>query len=112
MQFSALDIIVFAVYLIVIIGIGLYVSREKKGHQKNAEDYFLAGKSLPWMDQMLYTLIITMVTIAGVSRTSSADIDDPKGIPLTALTFKTDSTFNIGAYTVITILALLYTIFW
>src|SRR5690606_21722360 len=23
-------------------------SREKKGYQKNAEDYFLAGKSLPW----------------------------------------------------------------
>jgi len=30
------------------VGIGLYVSRDKKGHQKNAEDYFLAGKSLPW----------------------------------------------------------------
>jgi len=24
------------------------VSRDKKGHQKNAEDYFLASKSLPW----------------------------------------------------------------
>jgi len=24
------------------------VSRDKKGHQKNAKDYFLAGKSLPW----------------------------------------------------------------
>jgi SSS family solute:Na+ symporter len=26
----------------------LWVSREKYGHQKNAEDYFLASKSLPW----------------------------------------------------------------
>ena len=31
-----------------IVGIGLWVSRDKDGHQKNAEDYFLAGKSLPW----------------------------------------------------------------
>ena len=23
-------------------------SRDKKGHEKNAEDYFLASKSLPW----------------------------------------------------------------
>ena len=31
-----------------ILFIGLYVSREKKGEVKSAEDYFLAGKSLPW----------------------------------------------------------------
>ncbi len=48
MQFSFLDIAVFVLYLVVIISIGLWVSREKKGHVKNTEDYFLAGKSLPW----------------------------------------------------------------
>ncbi len=48
MDFSTIDILVFASYGILIIGIGLYVSRDKKGHQKTAEDYFLAGKSLPW----------------------------------------------------------------
>ena len=48
MNFSALDITVFVVYLIVIVSMGLWVSRDKKGHEKNAEDYFLAGKSLPW----------------------------------------------------------------
>src|SRR5690625_4332763 len=48
MQFSTIDIIVFSLYCIFIIAIGLWVSRDKKGHQKNAEDYFLAGKSLPW----------------------------------------------------------------
>ncbi len=46
--FSTLDIIVFATYCLMIVGIGLYVSRDKKGHEKNAEDYFLASKSLPW----------------------------------------------------------------
>ena len=43
-----LDTIVFSAYCLLIVGIGLWVSRDKKGHQKNAEDYFLAGKSLPW----------------------------------------------------------------
>ncbi len=43
-----IDIIVFVTYCLVILSIGLYVSRDKKGHQKSAEDYFLAGKSLPW----------------------------------------------------------------
>ena len=48
MEFSFIDIAVFVIYLLVIISIGLWVSREKKGHEKNTEDYFLAGKSLPW----------------------------------------------------------------
>ena len=48
MQLSTIDYIVFIGYCALILGIGLWVSRDKKGHQKNAEDYFLAGKSLPW----------------------------------------------------------------
>ncbi len=48
MGLATLDIIVFAAYCVLILGIGLWVSRDKKGHQKSAEDYFLAGKSLPW----------------------------------------------------------------
>ena len=46
--FETLDYIVFILYALVILGVGLWVSRDKKGHQKNAEDYFLASKSLPW----------------------------------------------------------------
>jgi SSS family solute:Na+ symporter len=48
MDFSTLDVIVFVSYCLLILGIGLYVSRDKDGKQKSAEDYFLAGKSLPW----------------------------------------------------------------
>ena len=48
MNFSTLDFIIFAAYCAVILGVGLFVSRDKEGHEKNAEDYFLAGKSLPW----------------------------------------------------------------
>ena len=48
MSFSTIDIIVFTLYCLLIITIGLWVSIDKKGHEKNVEDYFLAGKSLPW----------------------------------------------------------------
>ena len=48
MGLSVLDYAVFISYCALILGIGLWVSRDKKGHEKNAEDYFLASKSLPW----------------------------------------------------------------
>ena len=47
-NFGFWDYFVFIAYAILILGVGLWVSRDKKGHQKNAEDYFLASKSLPW----------------------------------------------------------------
>jgi solute:Na+ symporter, SSS family len=46
--FVTLDYVVFIAYALLILGVGLWMSRDKKGHQKNAEDYFLASKSLPW----------------------------------------------------------------
>jgi SSS family solute:Na+ symporter len=48
MNLSTVDILVFGTYLIGIVFLGIWVSREKKGHQKNSSDYFLAGRSLPW----------------------------------------------------------------
>jgi SSS family solute:Na+ symporter len=47
-NFGTLDYFIFIAYALLILGVGLWVSRDKKGHQKNAEDYFLASKSLPW----------------------------------------------------------------
>jgi SSS family solute:Na+ symporter len=47
-HFEFWDYFIFIVYAVLILGVGLWVSRDKKGHQKNAEDYFLASKSLPW----------------------------------------------------------------
>lgn len=47
-SFTTLDYTVFALYAVVILGVGLWVSRSKKGETKSAEDYFLASKSLPW----------------------------------------------------------------
>ncbi|MEO1023207.1 MAG: sodium/solute symporter, partial [Bacteroidota bacterium] len=48
MTFSTIDTIVFITYGVMIVGLGWWVSREKKGHEKNASDYFLAGNALPW----------------------------------------------------------------
>lgn len=47
-SFGFWDYLIFIAYAALILGVGLWVSRDKKGHQKNAEDYFLASKSLPW----------------------------------------------------------------
>lgn len=48
MGFTGLDFAVFTGYCLFIIGLGLWVSRDKKGHEKNSQDYFLASRSLPW----------------------------------------------------------------
>jgi SSS family solute:Na+ symporter len=47
-ELTLLDWVIFVSYGVLIMSIGLWVSRDKKGHEKNSEDYFLAGKSLPW----------------------------------------------------------------
>tara|TARA_R110002049_G_scaffold307720_2_gene509207 strand:+ start:36169 stop:37743 length:1575 start_codon:yes stop_codon:yes gene_type:complete len=43
-----LDYVIFGLYFFIVIGVAMYVSRKPKGHERNAEDYFLAGRSLPW----------------------------------------------------------------
>ncbi|MEH6549880.1 MAG: sodium/sugar symporter [Pseudomonadales bacterium] len=48
MQLAPIDISVFIIYVIALIGIAYLVSREKAGHEKDTKDYFLAGNSLPW----------------------------------------------------------------
>lgn len=48
MNFSTVDLLIFVGYCCLIVGVGLWVSREKKGHEKDSKDYFLASKALPW----------------------------------------------------------------
>jgi len=48
MNFGTIDLIIFAAYFLLIVVVGLWVSRSKKGEKKNSTDYFLASKSLPW----------------------------------------------------------------
>jgi SSS family solute:Na+ symporter len=46
--FEAVDYIVFAVYIVVLVGMGVFLSRSKKGEEKSSTDYFLAGNTLTW----------------------------------------------------------------
>ena len=48
MGLGTLDIAIVLAYLAGIFILAQWVSREKAGHQKDAKDYFLASKSLPW----------------------------------------------------------------
>ncbi|RDV27996.1 sodium transporter [Alteromonas aestuariivivens] len=43
-----IDAAVFIIYVVALIGIAWWVSRDKAGHEKDTNDYFLAGSSLPW----------------------------------------------------------------
>jgi solute:Na+ symporter, SSS family len=45
---STIDTVIVLAYLVGIFVLAQWVSREKAGHQKDAKDYFLASKSLPW----------------------------------------------------------------
>ena len=67
---------------------------------------------MPFLDQMFYTSIFTMVVILMVSLITAKTDEDPKSITLPKETFKTDRSFNIAAYVVMIILVVLYVVFW
>ena len=48
MNFSTVDFVIFLGYCCLVVSLGLYVSRRKKGTEETSSDYFLAGRSLPW----------------------------------------------------------------
>jgi len=67
---------------------------------------------LPFLDQMGLTTLLTMLVIALVSRSEGKGADDAKGINLSRSTFATEPLYNIGAFAVLTVLAVLYAFFW
>ncbi len=67
---------------------------------------------MPFLDQMMYTFIITVVVIALVSLTTCKGDDDGKALRLTSDVFRTDRVFNICAYTICIILAVIYVFLW
>ena len=48
MTLATLDIAIIAIYAVSIFVLAQWVSREKGEHQKDAQDYFLASRALPW----------------------------------------------------------------
>ena len=67
--------------------------------------------NIPFMNQMLVTCIGTLLIITLISYFEGNE-DDPKGIILTKKLFATSSTFNLAAFGVMLITAMLYAIFW
>ncbi len=92
---------------LVSIPIAMYFKVAPKGWSTSA--LFL---DLPWMDQMGYTAVLTMIVIALVSYFQHKGKDDEKGIEISKELFKTSPLFNIGSFAVMLILVALYAIFW
>ncbi|MFL2625768.1 MAG: sodium/sugar symporter [Flavobacteriaceae bacterium] len=89
------------------IPVAMYFKVAPKGWSESA--FFV---DVPFMDQMGYTLLITMLIIALASKLELKDENDAKGIPLVKNIFKTSPVFNIGAFALMVILTALYAAFW
>lgn len=74
MRLATIDVIVVAVYFVVIFGLAQFVSRDKAGHQKNSTDYFLASRDLPWwaIGASLIAANISAEQIVGMSGSGYA----------------------------------------
>ena len=46
--FTGWDYGVFILYIVILVGMGIFLSRSKKGEEKTSKDYFLAGNTLTW----------------------------------------------------------------
>ena len=46
--FKTIDFVILVCYLILLVSLGLFLSRNKDGKEKSANDYFLAGNTLTW----------------------------------------------------------------
>jgi len=67
---------------------------------------------LPFLNQMGLTTIITMLVIAIISWYQLKGANDKKGISISQETFKTDPIYNIGAFGIMILLAVIYAAFW
>lgn len=48
MSLGTIDLVIVGLYAVALFAIAIFVSREPAGEHKDTEDYFLAGKALPW----------------------------------------------------------------
>ncbi|HAB31763.1 MAG TPA: sodium/glucose cotransporter, partial [Cryomorphaceae bacterium] len=67
---------------------------------------------IPFLDQMGYTALLTMVVMVVISYRQNKGADDEKSIAITKETFKTDGIYNISAFAIMLILTALYAFFW
>ena len=68
---------------------------------------------IPFMDQMGYTALLTMLVIVLIREyIQHKGADDEKGIAISKETFSTSPIFNVGSMLVMLILVALYAFFW
>ena len=74
MNLQTLDYTVVIIYGICLLILAQWVSREKSGHEKNTQDYFLAGRALPWwaIGASLIAANISAEQIIGMSGSAYA----------------------------------------
>ena len=46
--FAMIDYAIFVLYIILLVGLGFFLSRSKDGKEESSSDYFLAGNTLTW----------------------------------------------------------------
>ena len=68
--------------------------------------------SVPFLDQMGYTTLLTMAIIALLSWYQNKGANDANGFELRKETFKTSATFNVSAFAIMIVLVFLYSFFW
>lgn len=73
--FQVVDLVIVVAYLIILVALGLFLGRTKKGQQKSANDYFLAGNTLTWwaVGASLIAANISAEQFIGMSGTSYRD---------------------------------------
>ena len=67
---------------------------------------------LPWMDQMGYATLLSILVVVILSLVQNKGAEDEKGITIGSGLFKTTPLFNIGSFAIMIILAVLYAMFW
>ena len=73
--FKTIDLAILVIYLVVLVGLGLFLGRTKKGEEKSANDYFLAGNTLTWwaVGASLIAANISAEQFIGMSGTGFRD---------------------------------------
>lgn len=73
--FKTIDFLILVAYLIILVSLGLFLSRNKNGKQKTASDYFLAGNTLTWwaVGASLIAANISAEQFIGMSGTGFRD---------------------------------------
>ncbi len=73
--FEPIDFVILVFYLILLVSLGLFLSRNKDGKEKSANDYFLAGNTLTWwaVGASLIAANISAEQFIGMSGTGFRD---------------------------------------